>query len=217
MLSGVVDLVPEDLAQQRRLVLAFERAGLSERACSHRLALAERHSDETAEVGAALRCLGALGQTTIADKLLASLPERDRAAASNAALRPISLDGTSGDLLVEAHWTGGDEVDLTLVTPQGTRLSWMGGRINVVASDAMRPGQETLGLKRAAIGRYVVEVNRTRGAHGTPIRGELVIRSLGETARVPFELVGDHAAVARVDVVRRWTLEAGAGPGAVRR
>ena len=65
--------------------------------------------------------------------------------------------------MLDAIWTGGHDVDLTVVTPQGTRLSWMGGRINVVGSNGTSPDQERLGLKRVTTGSYVIEVTRARG------------------------------------------------------
>ena len=63
-------------------------------------------------------------------------------------------------MLLEASWTGSADGDLTLVTPQGTRISWMGGRTTVVGDDATRLGRERLGLRRATPGTYYVEVTR---------------------------------------------------------
>ncbi|MBC7173334.1 MAG: hypothetical protein H5U40_12925 [Polyangiaceae bacterium] len=82
----------------------------------------------------------------------------------------------------------------------------MGGRRNVVAADGKSSGIESLGLRRAGVGSYLIEVNRTRPGSGSPIRGQLRVRTQTETRVIPFELVEGRAVVGRVDVVRRWRL-----------
>jgi hypothetical protein len=211
-LTGVVDLERDSEVLHERLASAFERIGEASRACDHRVALAEIDASDAEVVAAAVRCERARGRASAADRLLRSVASdalRTRVDALSA--RAPREEAVRGDLVLEATWTGGDALDVSIVTPQGTRLSWMGGRRTVVASDGEAPGTETLGLRRAGVGSYLIEVNRTAGDRGAPIRGQLRVRTDSETRTIPFELVGSRAEVGRVDVVRRWRLEP-AGP-----
>ena len=63
--------------------------------------------------------------------------------------------------MIDASWSGGDDVDVALIAPDGSRLSWMGGRTTLVGRDARAAGHEQLGLRTASVGQYLVEVSRT--------------------------------------------------------
>ncbi len=207
VLTGVVDLDRDSEILHQRLVSAFTRVGEVSRACDHRVALAEIDATDAEVVAAAVRCERQRGRATAAERLLRMVPDASARARVDALTSSAEVaEQVRGDLVLEATWTGGDDVDLTIVTPQGTRLSWMGGRRNVVASDGSASGVERLGLRRAGVGSYLVEVNRTRGAGGPPIRGQVRVRTETETQVLPFELVGSSAVLGRVDVVRRWTI-----------
>lgn len=210
LLSGIVDLSPDEARFQERLAGAFERAGDAARACAHRVALAEGKPEDVDAVAAAMRCERGLGRDAAAERLLALASSERRAQVATAAARAPTPAPIRGEVLLEGSF-GGADVDLSLVTPEGTRLSWMGGRTTVVGDDAMRRGAERLGLRRATTGSYYVEVSRVDGDR-SPVRGHVVITALGTRQTVPFELVGERATLARVDVVRRWRMESGSGP-----
>lgn len=206
-LSGIVDLNPENEGLQERLALAYERAGKTEQACSHRVALAEVESDDATHVASAARCRRALGDATGAEGLLSGMDTpRNQEAARAAVDSPASPEAVRGDLMLDATWSGSDDVDLTLVTPQGTRLSWMGGRTSVVGDDAARTGRERLGLRRAAVGSYYIEVSRVQRADQQPVRGEIRVRTPSETRSIPFTLTDERVVVGRVDIVTRWVV-----------
>ncbi len=211
LLSGIVDLQPDNVVLQERLANAFDRAGMPERACAHRVALAEIQSGEAEAVAAAVRCERSLGREDAAGRILTALPEDDAARqrveqAASAIPRPERI---RGDLVLDASWQGGADVDLSLVTPQGTRISWLGGRVNVVGEDGSRIGHETLGLQRTTVGSYVVEVSRAEPGDTTPITGTIAVRvSMNGTLterRIPFRLepTQARAEAGRIDVVRR--------------
>ncbi len=203
LLTGVVDLRPEDAALQTRLADAFDRAGQAARACAHRVALAEIRRTDADTVGAALRCERATGDRELSDLLLASVREdRVRERAEREAGEAASAPRARGDLVIEASWAGEDDVDLSLIAPDGSRLSWMGGRTTVVGEDARASGREAIGLRYAGAGSYLVEVSRTDPEDHRIIRGQLRIRVLGESRSVPFVLDDEHASISRV-VVRR--------------
>ncbi|MBK8588522.1 MAG: FecR domain-containing protein [Sandaracinaceae bacterium] len=206
-LSGIVDLNPENEGLQERLALAYERAGKTEQACSHRVALAEVESDDATHVASAARCRRALGDATGAEGLLSGMDTpRNQETARSAVDSPASPEAVRGDLMLDATWSGSDDVDLTLVTPQGTRLSWMGGRTSVVGDDAARTGRERLGLRRAAVGSYYIEVSRVQRADQQPVRGEIRVRTPSETRSIPFTLTDERVVVGRVDIVTRWVV-----------
>ncbi|MFO0685948.1 MAG: VIT domain-containing protein [Sandaracinus sp.] len=215
VLSGVLDLRPGDAAMLARLADAFDRAGDAERACAVRISSADATLTDAALVGAALRCERTLGQRTLADALLASVPdERVRNRASDLADDAPSARGSHQDLSIDATWNGATDLDVTIVAPDGTRLSWMGGRTTVVGSDTAALGREHLGLRSAPVGSYVIEIARTDAAPGAtpaqlgrPITGELRIRALDDTMTVPFRLDGARVEVARARIHRESRLE----------
>ena len=211
LLSGTVDLRPDDATLQERLAAAYERAGERERACAHRLALAEI-DPSGARLGAAMRCERALGRASYADALLASVgDERVRREAERVAAEPAPAPRDRGDLTVEASWSGEDDVSISLVTADGTRLSWMGGRTTVVGRDARTAGRELVGLSRAAVGSYVIEVVRTDpNTIGRAVSGELRVRAIDERETLRFTLGAGESrrVVGRVAVRRETRLEA---------
>ncbi|MEO0326305.1 MAG: hypothetical protein AAF447_25375, partial [Myxococcota bacterium] len=232
LLSGVTDLQPENDVLQRRLANAFARSGDDLRSCAHRLALAElearsvragldgrdgfaggRHrrqslspSESETRVAAALRCLRETASPELAAALRTALPDGSRAFIDRISQASTREEVVRGDLMLEGRWEGGD-VDLSLITPEGTRLSWMGGRRNVVGSDARGAGRERLGLTRAPAGSYLVEVNRVDPSQTGPIEGTVRLQVLGQTRTLPFTLAGSHARVGRISVVRRWRIQ----------
>jgi hypothetical protein len=147
---------------------------------------------------------------------LASVPdERVRDRASDAASSFPSARSTHQDLSVDATWSAATDLDVTIVAPDGTRISWMGGRTSVVGTDAAAIGREHLGLRTAPVGSYIIEIARTDAALdatpaqlGRPIVGELRIRALDDTMTVPFRLDGARVEIARARIHRESRLEA---------
>ena len=212
VLSGIVDLEPDNRVLQERLANAFERAGMAAKACAHRVSLAEMATDDTEAMARAVRCERALQNETGARSLLGAVTDvsvqgRIREMAATAETPPA----VRGDLMLDATWSQPTDLDISLVTPQGTRLSWMGGRTTVVGDDATARGHERLGLRRSTVGSYLVEVARADPADTTEVRGQVQINVLGERRTLPFTLQGERAVIGRVGVVRRSRMEAVSG------
>ncbi len=213
LLSGVVDLRPDDATLQERLAWAFERAGMSERACAHRVALAELGGASAETLGTAVRCERNLGRADAAQRLLDAADDPSlRARAETVALNGGLVERGGGDVILDATWSGGADLDIALITPQGTRLSWMGGRKSVHGSDATSLSHERLGLRSATVGDYVVEVSRTRPGDATPSSGTVQITAFGTRRAIPFTLLRERAAIGRVQVRRESRLETVFGP-----
>jgi len=222
LLTGTVDLAPDSAPLQRRLADAFDRAGRPERACAHRIALSEIDDDDPDAIAEAMRCERALGRDEAAQRVLysvrnASVRTRAERLASDddgnrsrlggvarraSTTRSRRRRGFHGDFTVDATWEGGDDLDLSIVTRQGTRVSWMGGRTTVVGDHSTDAGRERLGLRWTAPGTYLVEVGRTDPTDTAEIHGFLALRVLGQRQRVPFTLRGERSAVVRVRVHR---------------
>jgi hypothetical protein len=203
LLSGVVDLRADDRALHERLASAFERAGMPARACAHRVSLAEIRGDDVTAQATAVRCERGLGRSDAADRLLGALTEsslRDRVTRELAST--VSPSRPRGEIMLDATWSGSADVDLSLVTPEGTRISWLGGRTTVVGEDGTRVGGEKLGLRRASAGSYLIEVNRVSTTDRTPITGRIQVRALEGNRTIPFTLSGDRVIVGRIDVTR---------------
>ncbi len=203
LLTGTVDLTPDSDTLHRRLAAAFDRAGRPERACAHRIALAEIADDDPAAVADAMRCERALGRGEAASRILYSVREAGvRTRAERLAAEEPRDRAFRGDFTVEADWDGGSDLDLSILTSTGTRLSWMGGRTTVVGEDADDASHERLGLRWTGAGTYEIEISRTDPTDTRTVRGRLRIRVLGQTQTVPFTLDGGRASVARVRVSR---------------
>jgi ferric-dicitrate binding protein FerR (iron transport regulator)/tetratricopeptide (TPR) repeat protein len=213
LLSGVVDIEPDNEDLHARLALAYDRIGAADRACAHRVSLAElaskddpgasqRKSKERIEaIAQALRCQRGLGRARGADLTLLGLSgDSTRAQAEAAAAVPARHEQVKGELLLEASWTGGADIDITVVTPQGTRLSWMGGRTSVRGDSAADLGRERLALDKITRGNYLIEVSRARAGDATPVAGHIQVNVLGTRETLPFALAGDRAVVGRVAV-----------------
>jgi hypothetical protein len=109
---------------------------------------------------------------------------------------PVDDALLNGDLRMEASWSGGLDLDLSLLDTDGHRVSWLGAatRSVISARDATSTSREGLALRGAAPGEYVVELTRGSGAGGGS--GELVVTIAGAVRRIPFNFDGDRKAVA---------------------
>jgi hypothetical protein len=202
ILSGLVDVRPNDKAMHRRLVAAFDAMGAPDRACHHRVALADLGPLDVGALSAAHRCAQDRGLGRLAEALLASAPaaERSRIESASRALdlgKPVPL---AGDVRIAAQWQGAADLDLALVDKQGRRTSWSGTvapTVKVGAKDASSLSGETLALAGLAAGNYLLEVVRTDGAASAgPVVGEVTLTLPGgETRKLPFRLAGARAEI----------------------
>jgi hypothetical protein len=112
----------------------------------------------------------------------------------------------AGDLVIKGRWDNGADLDISLVTPDGTRVSWMGGRSDVIAEDATSSDHESLAVKSLRRGNYLVEISRGAASKGT-VHGTLDITALGLHRSLPFELAGQRATVGRLTVTLQSHLE----------
>ena len=138
--------------------------------------------------------------------------DASRATAEKAAMVAPIAPKVAGDLVVHAHWDAGADLDVSLVTPSGTRVSWMGGRDDVTVEDSTSTEREELAVKRLRHGNYLIEITRGDTGHST-VRGSLDLTVLGVKKTLPFELTGSHAVVGRVGVTLESHLEALDGSG----
>jgi tetratricopeptide (TPR) repeat protein len=198
-LAGLVDLDPDRVALHERMVNAYEHTGRLAQACGHRIALATLQRSVTAAAGAA-RCLRMIGRTNDATLVMSELADDiQRGAAERlATVAPIEPK-LAGDLVVHATWDAAADLDLTLVAPDGTRVSWQGGRSDVMVADATAHDREELAVKTLRRGNYLLEITRGDVAR-SPVRGTLDVTVLGVKKSLPFELTGTHAVVGHVNV-----------------
>lgn len=207
-LSGIVDLEPDNKALHERLARAYERLGAADRACSHRIVLAELSPSDFAAVGAALRCDRMTDWQGAADVFLPRLSsEVARRHAQGFALAMPPRAPAHGEVVLDATWNRGDDLDLALISPQGTRISWMGGRKSVFADRVADAGSERLGLGVVSPGSYLVEVSRTNTTELQPVRGRIRLSALGIRQDLPFSLAGRQVVAATLVVERKWHLE----------
>jgi len=220
-LGGVADVRPDDVLLLERLATMHARAGDTETACAYRVAAAESRSRDAARVAEAVRCERAGGREAFASKLLELLTD----GAQRARAEALALGGGSdpmgalrGELLAQATWESGDDLDLVLIDPSGVRVSWQGGRAGTAVGDALSGGRESLSLSRlSTTGEWRLEVVRTGKQSADPldddddardaaVRGSVTVTALGERRVLPFTLVGPRALIGRVVVTRQESL-----------
>ena len=131
-LAGLVDLDADDVALHERMVHAYERTGrLAQACCAPHRDRVDQPKDAKAR-RLRLRCLRSLGRDSDATIVMSALPDDTaRAAAEKAATVTPVAPRVAGDLVINAHWDDAADLDVSLVTPDGTRVSWMGGRSDV--------------------------------------------------------------------------------------
>lgn len=189
ILGSVVDVRPDDVASQRRLARAHRWAGRADVGCRHSLALAQIRSGDARLLAEAVSCGRQTGQTRLVEEMLSAAEERVRRAAEpQIATFDKQTDALSGDLRVEATWSGGVDVDVAIITPDGHRVSWLGAPTREVISavDVQSLSGEGLALRGAKPGEYVIELVKPAGT-GT-IRGDLTLTVAGTRRVVPFTL-----------------------------
>ncbi len=199
-LAGLIDLDADRPALHERMVRAYEAAGRMSQACAHRIALVALSPKDATVAGATLRCLRSIGRDDDAQIVAKALPDDSmRAAAEKAATVAAVVPKLGGDLVVNAHWDNSADLDLSIVTPSGERVSWMGGRPDVMVGDAASSDKEQLALKALKRGNYLIEITRG-GTSSGPVRGAIDITVLGTKKTLPFELLGARAVVGRLAV-----------------
>jgi hypothetical protein len=166
-----------------------------------------------------VRCLRATGRPGNAGLILGALPDdAARAAVEKAALVAPLAPPVAGELVIKARWDAPTDLDVSLIAPDGSRVSWLGGP-GAIAGDATAADRETLAVRALRRGNYLVEISRASPAPAgptdpiavlgltpppappvLPVRGTLDITALGARRAIPFELTGARAVVGRVSV-----------------
>ncbi len=187
LLSGIVDVAPDNASFHERLASAYENADKTNAACAHRVSAAEIRGDST-RVSRVVRCLRGSGHSADATWILARTTEKVRAEAEKKAARDLKTKSLRGQLQIEASWLGSVDLDISIVTKDGVRISWMGGDARVSGADAMTPGREKLAMRRIRSGRYTIEISRSDATDMTPIDGSLEITLLKKKKTLPFKL-----------------------------
>lgn len=189
------------------LARAEERAQHPELACSLRAAAAESRPDDVPALSEAVACERTRGDEASATRWLTTAKDdATRARVTAAAAKRMSAgraeDPLFGDVVVDASWDDGSDLDLAVVDPGGRRLTWASTARGVRARDCTSRAHEALAISSGATGAFAVEVVRAGGedAGRASSRGVLRITSAGQTRTVPFVLTGDRAQIARVDL-----------------
>jgi hypothetical protein len=214
LLAGIVDVRPDDVTGLTRLAQLHERAGEQDEACAFRVSIAQLRAWEADSFTPAVRCERALGHAASATRLLlsltdATLRQRVEAAASVGGSAGVATQGPArGEVTVQASWDAPVDLDVALIDPTGNRISWMGGRTGVTASNVRGLRGEGLGLARGATGEYTVEITRTASSDQQFVRGQLELGALGDHRTVAFALApGSNAErVARITITRESQL-----------
>ncbi len=108
ILGSVVDVRPNDVASQQRLARLHRWAGRPEMGCRHALAIAQIRSKDAKLLAEAVSCARQTGESRIADDMLGAVSDRERAVAERLIPKfDARKDELSGDLRVEASWSGG--------------------------------------------------------------------------------------------------------------
>ena len=195
VLGGVVDVRPGDVAAQKRLARLARWAGRRELGCRYAIAISEMRPADAALLADAVRCAREQ-EATMAGELLANADAKTRDQAQKLLAAPaLDEQVLKGDLKLEATWSGGSDLDLALIDPDGQRVSWLGAptRAVITARDVVADGRESLALSGGKAGEYAIEIVRAR--EGGRASGEVTLSVAGTTRRIPFTLDGTRVNV----------------------
>jgi hypothetical protein len=193
VLGSVLDVRPGDVAGEKRLARLERWAGRPALGCRFSIAIAEMRPADAALLAEAVRCARETYDTAAADELLTSAAALTREAAERPLAGPRPHDpARRGDLKLEATWSGGADLDLALIDPDGHRVSWLGAptRGVISARDAVSTSGETLAFSGGKPGEYALEI--VGSGQGGTSSGEVTITAAGTTRRVPFRLDGSR-------------------------
>jgi tetratricopeptide (TPR) repeat protein len=207
-LGGLVDLDADRAALHERMINAYERTGRMSQACSHRIALVTLDTKVAApRAGAAARCLRTLGRTGDAELVIKSLADdKARVEAEKASTVAPVAPRVAGDLVINGTWSSTTDLDISLIAPDGTRVSWMGGRNDITVADSTSQAREQLSVKRLKKGNYLIEISRAESTT-SPVRGSIDVTVLGQKQAFPFELTGNRQVVGKISVTLSSHLE----------
>ncbi len=199
---GAIDARPDDVALADGLASVAERAGDERAACELRSLHAMALPVDVDAVARRVSCLRARGDGATASALLGALPPGFAPKIEAIVAQPPKKAATSltGQLVVDATWTGGTDLDVALIDPNGARRSWLTPS-GTVALDSLSTSHEALALVAAPAGLYTIEVTRASKADSAPVSGTLVVRVAGfPEQRYAFKLEGAKTTVASVDL-----------------
>lgn len=210
ILGSVVDVRPSDVGAQERLARLYRWSAKPALGCRFLVALAEFRPDDARVLTEAVRCSQDTQDRVIGELLLQSAKDDVRARVEKLLASGHKDEMLSGDFRIEARWDGDVDVDLSLLHPDGHRVSWLGAptRSVITATDVLSLEREGLALRGATPGEYVVEV--VRGEGSGPVSGTLDITIGQRREKVRFTLDDARQAVgvARVSLtehlVRAW-------------
>jgi tetratricopeptide (TPR) repeat protein len=208
ILGGVVDVRPSDIAAQKRLARLYRWLGANARGCRHSVAIAELLPDDAKLLAEAVRCSRETQDDALSNELLANATEPVRRAAELELSAPRAGERElRGDLRAEASWSGGADLDIAFLTPDGHRVSFLGAptRSVITARDVASSAGEGLALSGAPPGEYLIELVRRTPGEGSA-RGELTLSVAGTTRRVPFVLDSTRATIALARISMRSEL-----------
>ncbi|MBI5533016.1 MAG: FecR domain-containing protein [Deltaproteobacteria bacterium] len=202
ILDGLADLRPADSQMQNWLASMFDAMGDAQRACGHRIALADLRPTDPAAVAAAVRCARSTGSSALADSLMSEVSKDTvRTAIDRELAKSVDTQALKGDVQVDGSWDADADVDIALIGKNGERFSWMGdAKGRVTSRSATSPRAESLAVFNAPAGDYVIEVTRADGEGSAPVRGTLNVRAVGQTRSIPFVLTGRRAEVGSVRI-----------------
>jgi hypothetical protein len=202
--TGALEVASENFVLADALADAATNAGDARLACALRSVHASVRPTDSAATTLWNGCLARRSGTSIADAPIVS--------ATTTPTAPLW-----GDLKLEATWTsmgdsvGAGDLDLAVVDPRGTRISWLTPTQLNGVRDATSTSHEAIALKWLSGGSYLVEVTRASMASGsgTPTSGTISATILGQTHAFPLMMSGPRAVVGRIDVTwaSRWVVE----------
>jgi len=199
LLASAVDVDPRNPTAHRRLADMYEAAAEQSLRCAHALTLSlVAPKDWKAQVEA-VRCGG---ERT---RHLDTLSRRDRRKAERALAKAPKAKKGRTPLRIDATWETDADLDIVVITPKGRAVSWSGGARRTRATDALSDKGEKLAMSTGEVGRYqIFIIHPEEGDATAPVSGKVRIRAHGQRRTISFTTDGHKAAVADVNVARKW-------------
>jgi hypothetical protein len=200
LLGSVVDVRPDDVPSQKRLARLHRWAGREALGCRHAIAIAQLREKDAKLLAEAITCGRSTGESKLVESMLAAVDETMRTRVERLVKTKKEIKGLRGEVRLTATWTGGQDLDVALIHPDGHRVSWLGAATKglITAENVTSTSTEGLALLGSKAGEYVIEITRASGEG--PVSGEVLVRAAGATRKVPFTLTGERAVIGTMRV-----------------
>jgi Vault protein inter-alpha-trypsin domain/FecR protein/von Willebrand factor type A domain len=202
-LASAIDVDPRNVIAHTRMFKLYKAKGEFKMMCAHALTRALVDPKNWKNQVSAARCTGDTSRH------FALLKDNILKRAKKAVIKTERSSSLWERLIVEANWTGNQNLDIVVISPKGRIISWKGGSRRTKSSNVDSKSNEILAASMEERGKYQILIinNEKDLALGHIVKGNVTIKSYGSYRKFPFELSGKIHKLSDIRVTSKFRLE----------